>query len=116
MASIACQGGPMKMSPDSVHLRANAEFSLNYIRINTPKQLTSPRKTYEPVARMNTNAASPLRSLNDFISIEVRGRIAQVDRERRTQSMLRSSIRIRIDRCSFQSILGRGFSHAPICQ
>ncbi len=30
MASIACHGGPMNTSPASVHLRANAEFSLNY--------------------------------------------------------------------------------------
>lgn len=70
------------------------------------------RETYEPVAGMDAHAAPRFCCFNDLLSIKVRRRIPQVHRKGRAQSMLRTSIRIRVDGCSFHSVFGRGFSNA----
>lgn len=62
----------MKTSPASVHFRAKAEFSLNYLPsiLALRKQLQI-RDPYKSIARVNALATLPLRDLNDTVSIKI---------------------------------------------
>lgn len=66
----------MKTRPDSVHLRAKAEFSLSFTHLSIVEQSFLTWKTYESIPWMNADTALLLGSFNDLLPIKIRGRIS----------------------------------------
>lgn len=88
MASIAEAGGPMKVIPASVHFFAKCGFSLSYVlSANHNKHLVS-GGSYKSIAWMYALASLILSKLNYPVSVEICGRVAEIDGKRRAKSML----------------------------
>jgi hypothetical protein len=88
IASIAKAGGPMKVIPASVHFFAKCGFSLSYVLLaNYGKQLLS-GGSYKSISRVYALATLILSNLNYPVSVEICGRVAEVDGKRGAKSML----------------------------
>lgn len=113
---MAFHGGPIKISPASVHFLANAEFSLNYSNFleNVRLATASPPRTYEAITWMYPSATFSLSDIDDSIPVKIGGRIAKIDSILRAQSMLSLRVRVRVDSCGPDTVLGSCPSNTPI--
>ena len=79
----------MKVIPASVHFFAKCGFSLSCVSLaNHCTQLVILGRSYKSITRMYALATLILSNLDYPVSVEICGRVAEVDSKRRAKSML----------------------------
>ena len=103
----------MKTNPASVHFLANAEFSLNCSQSQHQDQPYQAKQTHKSISWMNALTSLLLSNLYNPIPIKIGRYRTKIERKRRTESMLRSAIRVSVQRCYPDTMLRGSLSNSP---